>query len=57
MSKVNLIKTMIMTLFLLLIFSACSGGNGPGAEKANNTTWDELIWDDGIIESNRNWAD
>lgn len=50
---------MALLFFLAILISACSSGGGGGGEtpSVNNTTWDELIWNDGTVDKTRNWAD
>lgn len=45
----------------ILVFGIVSalgtGGDGDGDGAVNDTTWNELIWDDGIDDRTRKWAD
>ena len=59
-----LYRIFFTTSALLLALTACSsggdatppGGINPKPEQ-NNTTWDSMIWDDGIKDKSRAWAD
>lgn len=46
------------SVVLAACLSACSGGGGGGGGgDVNNTTWNELVWDDGVNDKTRKWAD
>ena len=49
----------LMLSMLVAALTACSGGGGDGSGPAatNDTTWNELVWDDGVNEQTRKWAD
>jgi len=59
MRILTLIQVTIIALSLLLNVTACSSGGGGGDDPAqpNNTTWNDLVWDDGVNENSRKWAD
>lgn len=55
LKKLNYILVISM---LITVMPACSSGGGDDDPPAvNDTTWDELVWDDGTVDRTRNWAD
>lgn len=48
----------LVAILILGIVSTLGTGGGDGdSDTVNNTTWNELIWDDGVNDRTRKWAD
>jgi len=50
----------LLAAVILIVLIACSGGGGNGggssSASANDITWDQLTWDDGVNNKTRKWA-